>query len=120
MYGIPKELDLSPLVGECTTQVRVGQFDLQFTIGPVSFTVESPVTLFRDRTPFARWEGGRWPDSGFYDIMNVKVTRCEVPNDKLIVVEFENGITMHLEDNFDRYESMSIYFEGSPSPWVII
>jgi hypothetical protein len=29
MYGIPKELDLSSVVGEFTTQIRVGQFDLQ-------------------------------------------------------------------------------------------
>ena len=41
MYGIPKELDLSPVLGEFTTQVRVGQFDLQFTFGSVSFAVQS-------------------------------------------------------------------------------
>jgi hypothetical protein len=33
MCRVPKDLDLSPVVGEFTTQVRVGQFDLQFTFG---------------------------------------------------------------------------------------
>ena len=47
MYRIPKDLDLSPVVGEFTTQVRVGQFDLQFTFGSVNFAVQSPVNLFR-------------------------------------------------------------------------
>jgi hypothetical protein len=119
MYRIPKELDLSRVVGEFTTQVRVGQFDLQFTFGPVNFAVQSPVKLFRDGILVASWEEGRWPDAGFYDIMNTRVTRCEVVNDRLIVLEFDNGLSMHLEDSSDQYESMQISFEGDPSLWVI-
>ena len=119
MHQLPNELDLSPVVGTFTTQVRVGQFDLQFTFGPVSFAVQSPVNLFRDGKLFAHWEEGRWPDPGFYDIMNATVRRCEIANDRLIVIEFENAITMHLEDSSDQYESMQIRFEGNPSPWII-
>jgi len=119
MYGIPHNLDLSRVVGEFTTQVRVGQFDLQFTFGPVNFAVQTPVNLFRDFKLVAHWEQGRWPDPGFYDIMNVKVRRCEAVNDRLIVFEFENGLTMHLEDSSDQYESMQISIEGDPSPWII-
>jgi len=119
MYRIPNKLDLSPVVGEFTTQLRVGQFDLQFTFGPVSFAVQSPVNLFRDGKLIAHWEEGRWPEPGFFDVMNVKVKRCEVRNDRLIVLEFENGIAMHLEDSSDQYECMQIYFEGNPSPWII-
>jgi hypothetical protein len=99
MYRIPKELDLSCVVGKLATQVRVGQFDLQFTFGRVNFSVQPPVDLFRDGKLLAHWEEGRWPDPGFYDIMNTEVRRCEVVNDRLIVFEFENGITMHLADN---------------------
>lgn len=119
MYRIPGDLDLSPVVGEFTTQVRVGQFDLQFTFGPVHFAVQSPVSLFRDGERFARWEEGRWPDPGFFEIMNATVTRCEVVNDRRIVIAFENGIDMHLEDDSDRYESMQISIEGNPTLWVI-
>jgi len=119
MYRIPDGLDLSRVVGEFTTQVRVGQFDLQSTFGPVSFTVQSPVNLFRDDKLIAHWEEGRWPDCAFFDIMNARVTRCEVPNDRLIVLELENGIAMHLEDSSDQYEGMHIYIEGAPSPWII-
>jgi hypothetical protein len=116
MYRIPEELDLSPVVGEFTTQVRVGQFDLQFTFGSVNFAIQSPVNLFRNGQVVAQWKEGKWPDPGFYDIMNVKVTRCEVVSDRRIVIEFDNGIEMHLEDNSDEYESMQIAFEGRPSP----
>jgi len=119
MYRIPKELDLSRIVGEFTTQVRVGQFDLQFTFGPVNFAVQSPVNLFREGKPAGHWQEGKWPDPVFYDIMNAAVSRCIIVNDKLIEIEFENGLTMHLEDNSDQYESMQITIAGDPSPWIV-
>jgi hypothetical protein len=119
MYRIPDDLDLSSVVGQFTTQLRVGQFDLQFTFGSVNFSVQSPVNLFRDGKVMAHWEEGRWPDPGFYEIMNTDVKRCEVVNDRLIVLEFENGIQMHLEDSFDQYESMQINIDGDPTQWII-
>lgn len=119
MYRFPKELDLSSVVGEFTTQLRVGQFDLQFTFGSVSFAVQSPISIFRDGELAAYWEEGKWPEPGFYDVMNAGVRRCEIVSDKLLVFEFENGLQMHLEDNSDHYESMQIAIEGDPNTWTI-
>jgi hypothetical protein len=119
MYRISKDLNLSPIIGEFTTQLRVGQFDIQFSFGPVDFAVSSPIELFRNGKPFARWEEGTWPDPGFYDVMNVEVTRCDIPNDRLMVLEFKNGVVMHLVDDSDQYECMIITFKGDPSPWII-
>lgn len=119
MYRIPKELDLSPIVGEFTTQIRVGQFDLQFTFGDVNFAVTSPVHLFRDGKIIAHWEEGQWPEPKFYDMMNTNVTKCDIVNTRLIVILFENGVELHLEDNSDQYESMVITFKGKQSPWII-
>lgn len=119
MYRIPKDLDLSPVVGEFTTQLRVGQFDVQFTFGPVNFAVQSPVNLYRNGELIAHWEEGKWPEPGFYDIMNTEVRRCEIANDRLIVFEFENGLEMRLEDNSDQHVSMQISIEGCTSQWVI-
>ena len=119
MYRIPKNLDLSPVVGEFTTQVRVGQFELQFTFSTVNFTVLSPVCLYRGGKQVAYWQEGCWPEPGFYDIMNTKVTRCEIVGDRRIVLEFENGLEMYLEDSSDQYECMKISFAGNPSQWII-
>jgi hypothetical protein len=119
MYGIPKELDLSPVVGECTSQVGVGQFDLQFTFGNVHFSISSPVNVFRGRELIAHWEEEKWPDPGFYEVMNTEVTHCLIVNERRIVFKFGNGIEMHLEDNSDQYESMLIGFKDPPSEWVI-
>jgi hypothetical protein len=119
MYRIPKELDLSPVVGQFTTQLRIGQFDLQFTFGEVNFSIQSPVDLFHDGKPIAHWEEGKWPEPGFYNIMNTEVRRCDIVNDKLIIFQFENGVEMHLKDDSDQYETMQISFAGNPTRWII-
>ena len=119
MYRIPKELDLSPAVGEFTTQVRVGQFDLQFTFGDIDFAVTSPVNLFRDGKLIGHWNEGKWPDAAFYDVMNTEIVGCEIKNDRLIVITFANGIEMHLADDSDQYECMQIRFKGAQAPWII-
>ena len=119
MYRIPLDLDLSPAVGESITQFRVGQYDLQFKLGDIKFVIQSPIKLHRDGIVIAHWIQGKWPDPGFYEIMNTKLIRFEVVNDRLFVFEFDNGIEMHLEDSFDQYESMEIWFKGNPSPVII-
>ena len=67
----------------------------------------------------AHLEEGRWPDPGFFEILTVVVTRCEVVSDRRILFEFENGIAMHLEDSSDPYEGMQISFEGDSSQWIL-
>ena len=126
MFRIPKDLDLSPVVGRFTTQLRIGSADLQFRFdngsrlpGAVNFAVQSVVDLFRAGELVGHWEAGRWPDPGFYEILNIEVIRWEVPNVWLIVLEFANGIEMHLEDDSDQYESMQISFEGNPTEVII-
>jgi hypothetical protein len=119
MYRIPAELDLSPVVGEFTTQIGVGQFDLQFTFGTTTFAVTSPANLFREGELIGHWQEGMWPEPAFYDIMNADVIRCERMNDRLIVIAFANGIEMHLVDNSDQYECMQIHVKGTPAPWII-
>ena len=117
MYRIPSDLDLSPVVGEFTTQVRVGAFDLQFTFGSVNFVVQSRLLLLRDDVIAAEWEGGKWPDPGFYEIFNETVLRCAVVDDRHIEIEFENGLTMRLVDDSDQYECLLITIDETL--WVI-
>jgi len=117
---VPLDLDLSAIVGQFTTQIRVGQSDVQFTFGPVNFAIQSPVRLVRNGEVIGRWVEGSWPDSGFFDTMNVSVSRWEIPNDRTILIHLENGIEIHLTDDSDSYECMQISTEGSPSPVVVI
>jgi hypothetical protein len=119
MYRIPNELDLTPVIGEFTTQLRVGQFDLQFSLGIVDFAITSQVNLFRKDKLIGHWEEGKWPEPAFYEIMNSEVTRCQIANDRLIIITFANEIEMHLKDDSDQYECMQINIKGNPTTWVI-
>lgn len=119
MYRIPKELDLSPIIGSFSTQLRVGQFDLQFSFGSVSFMIQSPITLKRHDEVIGIWEEGRWPDFAFYDIMNVCVSRYAIPDDTRVIIYFENGIEMHLIDSSVQYESMIISTNDGEDQWII-
>ena len=119
MYRIPKELDLSKVVGEFTTQVCVGKYDIQFDLGDVHFAVQSPVKIFKDGNVIAEWEEGKWPASGFIDIFNVPVTSVQIPDDITIIINFENSLEMHLTDSSDQYESIQISIKGESGPWII-
>ena len=119
MYRFPRELDLSPALGEFTTQVGVGQFDLQFSLGDIHFVVQSRVDLFRAGQTVGAWEPGCWPDPAFYEVMNVSVTRIEIVNDRLLEIELESGLVLRIPDNSDQYESMQIII-GKNSQQVYI
>jgi hypothetical protein len=119
MYRVPLDLDLSKIVGEFATQVGVGQFDLQFTFGPVNFAIQSPVTLSRNGEVVGGWKEGQWPDATFYDVMNSSVIRWEIPDDRRIVIHLANGLAIHLNDDSDQYECMQISFEGDSGVAII-
>ena len=107
MYRVPKDLDLSPIVRKSTTQISVGQFDLQFTFGDVDFGIMSSL----GRGKVARCSILRHNEHGSH--------ACEVMNDRLIVIAFAKDIEMHLTNDSDHYECMKIFFKGEPSPWII-
>jgi hypothetical protein len=119
MYRIPKDLDISGAVGQSTTQLSLGQYDLQFDPGEVHFAVLSRVTLTKAGQEIGVWEPGRWPDATFYDVMNVKVTSIQIPDDREIAISLEDGIDMHLVDDSDQYECMTITVTGSGANWII-
>ena len=118
MYGIPNDLDLDILIGAESTQIRVGQFDIQFTIGRVDFRIQSKVTLHESGEEIGLWEEGHWPDSAFYKIMNVPVKEVKIVLPKEVLITFENGISICLSDSSDQFESMQISVDGE-EPWII-
>jgi len=108
MYTFEQEMDLRAAIGESITQFRVGQFDLQFSIGEVNFSVTSPVKLFRDKECIATWQENKWPTPNFIDILNNEVINIDIVREDLMVIRFSNKIEMHLIDNSTAYESLTI------------
>ena len=118
MYGIPKELNFDGMPGSECSQIRVGQFDIQFTFGKIDFAVQSTIRLFRNEKEVGSWEEGKWPDSAFYEIMNVPVESARVQSEKTIVITLESGLSIHLFDNSEQFETMQISIVDGES-WII-
>ncbi len=118
MYGIPKELNLDVMAGSECTQIRVGQFDIQFTFGEVDFAIQSKISLFKNEVEVGLWEEGKWPDSVFYEIMNVPVESVRIQGAKTIVITLESGLSIHLCDSSEQFETMQISI-GEKGPWII-
>ena len=112
MYRFSSDLDLSPLVGSFTTQVLVGQYDLQFHFGDSWLASQSSVELTKDETVIGRWESGRWPDPTFYDVMNSDITAAFVKDDCNLIVVLENGLSIRFTDDTDQFESMQVHIAG--------
>lgn len=119
MYRIPSELNLPDLAGKEITQLKVGQFDFQFSIGRLYFSISSPITLVRSGKLVGGWEEDSWPDQEFKNILNVAVTGYEVRSDRLLVIVFKNGLEMHIIDNSDQFESFQISIEGESDTWIV-
>jgi len=119
MYRIPKDIDLSGIVGEFTTQVLVGQFDIQFRFGKYHFAVQSDIRLIQHGKVIGVWQSGAWPPPQFFEIMNVNIVSCQIPDERKIVIHLENGIEIHLSDDSDQFECMQIYVDGEQDPWII-
>jgi hypothetical protein len=119
MYRIPQNLDLSKAIGQFTTQICVGKYDIQFNLGDVHFAVQSTILLTKNGKIIAKWSEGIWPENGFIEIFNVNVSKITIPDNKSIIILFENNIEMHLKDDSDQYECMQISINGDPKEWII-
>ena len=117
MYRISKDIDLSKLIGAFTTQICIGAYDLQFDFGTVHFQVESAVEIVKEGVVVDAWQGGSWPKELFQEILNVPVKSVSMPDDKRIILKFENDLEMHLMDDSDQFECMKITVEGEV--WII-
>ncbi|MEH6493632.1 hypothetical protein [Halopseudomonas sp.] len=111
-------MNLDLMAGSECTQIRVGQFDIQFSFGEVDFAVQSRIGLFKNEVEIGAWEEGNWPDSAFYEIMNVPVESVRTQGAKAIVITLENGLSVHLCDNSEQFETMQISIGGG-EPWII-
>src|SRR4249919_130037 len=120
MYRFPTDLDFSSLVGEFTTQICVGQFDLQFSLGKFRFIVYSPIELLKDGCPIGTWDSVSWPPPAFYDLMGTAVASAELADERTLVLRFENRLEVRLVDDSDQYETMQIIVGKDPGASHII
>lgn len=117
MYPIPLDLDLSSALGQFTTQIRVGKYDLQFSFGSVHFQSMCKVILIKNESMVSVWKEGEWPEAAFLDVYNVNLSHYEIPNERLIILKLENELEIHLPVDDDQYECLSISIDNDIGPW---
>jgi hypothetical protein len=118
MYQLPKKLDLSEAIGQCTTQLRIGPFDIQFSFGKVNFNIQSQVILTSHGETITQWEEGTWPDATFSQVFNVAMVDWQLQENS-IMLRLENGMEMQLMADNGGYECIQISIEGQDVLWVI-
>lgn len=112
MYGFSADLDLSAAIGQETTQLCVGPFDLQFSFGAVAFAVQSKVEIWQKRQLVGSWEAGAWPDPAFYQVFGSALQHFSVLDPKRLSLQLTSGLELLLVDNSEHYESIQIYVGG--------
>lgn len=119
MYRIPPDLDLSAVENQSTTQFCVGAYDLQFSLGSVHFSIQSRVELYDGDSLIGRWEPEKWPSDTFFRLYNAIAAQAAAANDRELVIRFKDGLSMHIYDDSEQYESFQIRIAGEGAAWVI-
>jgi hypothetical protein len=110
MNGFPANLDLSETIGQSITGFFLGAWDLQFSLGKISFAIQSRVSLIRADSTIAEWKPGGWLPVSFREVFNEAVKAFAVISPKCLDLQLQNGLMLRLHDDSQHYESMQIYF----------
>jgi hypothetical protein len=108
MHGIPKDTDLSPLVGTTLEQLCIGLHEIILRFGDnLSLTVEGSLRIDFDSTS---WNGSKYGEAAnvFAALLGVEVIRCAVIDSKTLCIEFANGGVVTAYDSKDCYESFQL------------
>lgn len=115
MYRIPDDLVLNEIVGSEIQQICCGKYDVQFHFhSGTNIAVQGDVTLLDGDRIIGNWtESGNWTNVFFQQLLNLAVIGYFVPNDRLLQINFEQGLVLQLYDSSDQYESFQIYRTGN-------
>jgi len=122
MYGVPKQLDLTPFIGTTLDYIGVGKYQIQFV-----FAGDPWIEKHRVVTAEGYWEM-RDPQSVVIDkatenddrdafrihrLLSHRVTEVKVSPPESFTFVFDNGWTLTLVDDSSEYESCHIYIGDS-------
>jgi hypothetical protein len=122
MYRVPADLDLSVIVGTDLNMMGLGRYDVQFHFdSKATINLQSRAELLHNGVEVAQWEEHRnWSKPSFQKLLGQTVLGFAIPHDRLIEIQFTDGLLLKLYDDFDQFESMQISFTDDNLPTVII
>jgi hypothetical protein len=121
MYLIPKSIDLSFLLEADLNQIGLGRHDVQFVFSSgARICVQGRASVLEHGSKVSEWSETGWSSLDFQKLLNRSVSGFSVPNDRLLQIEFTNGLSLQLHDNSNQYESMQIYTANPDVPLIVI
>jgi len=111
MHGVPKDLDLSKLIGRNLDQVAIGEFQIQFVFDrDFNISVEGHWEL-RDvngELIDAAVDNSQRDEYRIHRLLGLEVSRWAIKPPKSITIGFLNGMKLEVFDSSSEYESFSI------------
>ncbi len=112
MYGVPKDLDLRRFEGATLTQICLGSFQVQFNL-------DQPVLqVFAEGTWEVRGPSGELVDKNMeqkereafriHPLIGSRFVGYTVNSPKSLTLRFDNGWSLILVDDSEKYESFTI------------
>jgi len=110
MYRVPANLKIDGIVGSALNQICLGRYDVQFHFdSDACISAQGTVDLLHGTDKISSWnDKNNWSSTGFQNLLNGKVVAYSVPNDRLLIVQFESDFALHFHDDSDQYECIQI------------
>ena len=114
MYGVPTNLPLFAFVGQSCTLIRLGEYQLQFHFGAAHIDVEGD---WEWRAPSAATLDCSMPNSEravyhIHKMLGLTVSSVYISPPDWISLTFQDGSTLIVYDNYDKYESFAVFANG--------
>jgi hypothetical protein len=109
VYGLPKDIDLTFLIGREVTQVAIGVYQVQFHFDEdVCISVESSFTYSDSQQEWTWREGLVLIAAHTAALLSAKIESFNAQQDGTISMVFSNGHRLTIFDSSKNYESYSI------------
>jgi hypothetical protein len=116
MYGVPENLDLSPLIGATLDFIGLGKYQIQFGFNPpagrsmITISVEG---MWRALDPDGKLlDAAREHDDRVayrvHRLLSLTVAKSALDPPRNFTLEFDTGHRLQIEDDDENYESFSI------------
>jgi len=117
MYGIPKDFDLSPLMGSSIQSFSRSSNTISFHFeNGWSITADGPIAIETKENSIEVLGSEKWsPMDALPELLDLVIRNWSVIDDRSFSILLENGISVIFHDNVSQYE----VYHFSPCGWVL-
>ena len=107
MYGLQSSTDLTFLVGRKLEQLRLGEFDVQFSFDlDITISVQSRINYISEQESTLISAEHPYQTKDLWQLIGLKVLKIEILADGNLSISFDSDksiIIIEIQDNFESY-----------------